>query len=161
MRHAFLAVWLAIVSAVAALAQTATATMAVTLNSVARVSFSTLTVAFPDANPDAVPQVAAVPASIDISAKARAPRNAQVTLTLQSEDDLRSGITVLPASLITWTATGAGFVGGTVSPAAAQLVGSWTGSGVRSGTQSFRFENRWTHPSGTYTLTLVYTLSAP
>ena len=41
-----------------------------------------------------------------------------------------------------------------------QVVGSWIGSGIRSGTQSFFFRNLWTHATGTYTVTLVYTLSA-
>jgi hypothetical protein len=82
-------------------------------------------------------------------------------LTLQSIDDLRSGVTVLPASLITWTAAGPGFLPGTLSRSAAQTVGTWTGSGIRSGSQSFYFENRWTHPPGIYTITLVYTISTP
>ena len=86
---------------------------------------------------------------------------AQVTLTVQSTDDLRSGTVTLPASLITWTAQGSGFVPGTMSMSSAQVVGTWTGSGVRSGSQSFLFRNAWTHPPGVYSLTLVYTISAP
>jgi hypothetical protein len=39
-------------------------------------------------------------------------------------------------------------------------VATWVGSGVHTGTQTFRFQNLWTHPTGTYTVTLVYTLSA-
>ena len=139
----------------------ATATLSVNLGSLARVAFTSTTVAFPNADPDTVPKVAGAPASIDITAKARTTRNSQVTLTVQSTDDLRSGVTVLPAALITWTATGTGFVAGTLSRTSAQVVGSWTGSGVRAGSQSFFFENRWTHPPGTYTITLVYTISAP
>lgn len=139
----------------------ATATLSVNLASLARVAFVSTTVAFPNADPDTVPKVAGVPASVEITAKARTTRNSQITLTVQSTDDLRSGVTVLPASLVTWTATGAGFVAGTLSRSSAQLVGSWTGSGVRSGSQSFFFENSWTHPPGTYTITLVYTISAP
>ena len=96
-----------------------------------------------------------------IMAKARTTRNAQVTLTVQSTDDLRSGTVTLPASLITWTAQGSGFVPGTMSMSSAQVVGTWTGSGVRSGSQSFLFQNAWTHPPGVYSLTLVYTISAP
>jgi hypothetical protein len=93
--------------------------------------------------------------------RARVQRNSQVTLTVQSTDDLRSGVTVLPASLMTWTVTGSGFAGGTLSRSAPQLVGRWTGSGVRVGAQNYRFENRWTHPTGTYSATLVYTLASP
>jgi hypothetical protein len=142
-------------------AQRGTSVLLVTLPTTARVSFSTTSVTFPDADPGATPLVPSVPAGVSVSARARVPRNSQVTLTVQSTDDLRSGVTVLPASLITWTATGAGFAGGTLSRTTPQLVGRWTGSGVWTGTQSFRFENRWTHPTGTYSATLVYTLSSP
>ena len=141
--------------------QSASATLSVNLGSLARVAFASTSVAFPNADPDTVPLVAAVPAAIGITAKARTTRNAQVTLTVQSADDLRSGVTVLPASLVTWTAAGAGFVAGTLSRSSAQVVGLWTGSGVRSGSQNFFFANSWSHPPGTYTITLVYTISAP
>ena len=127
----------------------------------ARVTFSATSVTFPDADPTTTPLVASVPADLNISVRARVQRNAQVTLTVQSTDDLRSGVTVLPASLITWTVTGPGFAGGTLSRSAPQMVGRWTGSGVRDGTQNYRFGNSWTHPTGTYSATLVYTLASP
>jgi hypothetical protein len=148
-------------AAVVVEAQSSLAVLLVNLPTQARVSFSANSVMFPDADPTSTPFVPGVPGAITISARARVPRNAQLTLTVQSTDDLRSGVTVLPAALITWTATGPGFAGGTLSRSAAQLVGRWTGSGVRIGTQSFRFENRWTHPIGTYSATLVYTLASP
>jgi hypothetical protein len=82
-------------------------------------------------------------------------------LTIQSTDDLRSGLQTIPASMLTWNVTGTGFVPGTLAAGSNEVVGTWTSSGVRSGTQSFLFENRWTHPPGTYSVTLVYTLAAP
>jgi hypothetical protein len=142
-------------------AQSAPATLSVSIPPMARLSFSTNSISFPDADPDLFPQVSATQGPIAITAKARAAQGAVVTLTVQASDDLRSGVTVLPASLVTWTGAGPGFSGGTLSRAGPQLVGTWTGSGVRSGTQSYQFENRWTHPAGTYTITLVYTLSVP
>jgi hypothetical protein len=143
-------------------AQRGTNLLVVNLPTQARLSLSSTGVTFPDADPGLTPFVPAVPAGITISARARVPLNSQLTLTVQSSDDLRSGVTVLPASLVTWTSTGAGFVGaGTMSRLAPQLVGQWTGSGVRTGTQSYRFENRWTHPVGVYSTTLVYTLASP
>ena len=141
--------------------QTASATLSLNIGSHARVAFASTTLMFPDADPDLVPLVSGVPQSVEITAKARTPRNAQVSLTLQAGDDLRSGINTLPASLIKWTAAGSGFVPGTLDRASAQTVAMWTGSGVRSGTQSFAFENRWTHPPGTYSVTLIYTMSTP
>ena len=109
----------------------------------------------------AVPQVPASGGPITITAKARAANNGLVTLTVQASDDLRSGLDVLPAALITWIGSGPGFVNGTLSRTTAQVVGTWVGSGVHTGTQTFRFENRWTHPAGTYSVTLIYTLASP
>ena len=144
-----------------AAAQSVSATLSSSMPPLARLSLSANNISFPDADPDLFPQVLSAGGPIAITAKARAENNGQVTLTVLADDDLRSGVSVLPVSLITWTASGPGFVNGTVSRTAAQLVGSWLGSGVRSGTQTFRFENRWTHASGIYTVTLTYTLSAP
>ena len=83
-----------------------------------------------------------------------------MTLTVRATDDLRSGVRTIPACNITWTVTGAGFVERNPEPHAARTVGSWTGSGVRTGTQTFLFLNLWTYATGTYSLTMTYTLSA-
>jgi hypothetical protein len=150
-----------LVVAVVIEAQRGTALLLVNVPTEGRMSFSVTSVTFPDADPTTTPFVPSVPVGVTISVRARIPRNSQVTLTVQSTDDLRSGVTVLPASLITWTVTGSGFAGGTLSRSAPQLVGSWVGSGVRTGIQNYRFENRWTHPAGIYSATLVYTLASP
>jgi hypothetical protein len=142
-------------------AQQGSAVLLVNLPAQARLSFSSTSVTFPDADPDVAPLVSSVPSGVTINARARVPRNSQVTLTLHSIDDLRSGVTVLPASLVTWTAAGAGFRAGTLRRGAPQLLGLWNGSGAHTGMQSFRFENRWTHPAGTYSATFVYTLATP
>ena len=141
--------------------QNATVTLSVNLGSHARLLMSSTTLDFPDADPDLVPFVAAVPSSIAVTAKTRTTRNNQVILTVQPTGDLRSGILTIPAAMLRWTATGTGFVGGALATGSNETVGTWTSSGVRSGTQSFIFENRWTHPPGTYSITLVYTLSSP
>lgn len=139
----------------------ATAALSVAIGSQGRVTFTSLTLAFPSANPDQAPVVAAAPAAITVTAKSRTPANAQVTLTLQAADDLRSGTATLPASLIQWKASGPGFVGGTLSRDEAALVAAWTGSGVHTGSQQFEFQNSWSHPPGTYSVTVVYTMSMP
>jgi hypothetical protein len=137
------------------------ATLSANLGGLAKLSFSTSSIAFPSADPDTVPQIAATPGPVTITAKARASRGATVRLTVIASDDLRSGVTTIAADAITWTATGMGFVNGALSRTAAQTVGSWTGSGARTGTQQYLFRNLWTYAAGTYTLTLQYTLSAP
>jgi hypothetical protein len=142
-------------------AQVDTSTLNANIGGLARLSLSSTTLTFPDADPDTVPLVTGVPAPLTISAKSRASQGMTVTLTVRANDDLRSGVNTISADMITWTASGAGFVGGTLSSAAARTVATWAGSGVRTGTQTYTFQNRWTYPTGTYTLTMTYTLSAP
>ena len=141
-------------------AQSDTATLNASINSQARLSFSTVSITFPDADPDTVPNIPALQGPITINAKARTSVNGAVTLTIQANDQLRSGLDTLPASQVTWTATGSGFTNGTLSAASAQVVAAWTGSGVHTGTQTFFFRNLWSYPTGTYTLTMTFTLSA-
>jgi hypothetical protein len=137
------------------------ATLSANFGGLAKLSFSTTSITFPSSDPDTSPQVAATPGPITITAKARATRGATVRLTVLASDNLRSGVNTIAADAITWTATGTGFSGGTLSRTTAQTVGSWIGSGARTGTQQYLFRNLWTYIAGTYTLTLQYTLSTP
>lgn len=134
-------------------------TLSANLAGIALLSLSSTGLTFPDASPDAMPQVPAPP--LTVTAKARTTRNAALRLTMIATDHLRSGVNTIPIDAITWTSTGAGFVGGTASRTTAQLVGQWTGSGVRIGTQQYRFRNLWTYATGTYTVTFTYTLTSP
>jgi hypothetical protein len=70
------------------------------------------------------------------------------------------GGATIPIGQLTWQATGTGFVAG-ASSLAAQTVGAWTGSGNRTGTQTYELPNSWDYATGTYTTTLNYTLSVP
>jgi hypothetical protein len=141
--------------------QSRNATLNVSINGLARLSLSSTGVSFPDSNPDLMPQVPGVPGPLAVTVKARTTLNATLRLSVLASDDLRSGVRTLPASTITWTAAGAGFAPGTLNRTTPQTVGTWVGSGVRTGTQSLLFANAWTHPTGTYTLTMTYTLSSP
>ena len=149
-----------VLAVVPAAAQTATATLSANLGGLAKLSFSTNSISFPDANPDIVPLVPASPGPIVITAKTRSAAGGTVTLTVQASDVLRSGLDTIPASAITWTTSGPGYVAGTLSSTAPQLVGSWTGSGVHIGTQNYLLHNLWTYPTGTYSVSLLYTLSS-
>jgi len=141
-------------------AQTSNATLNASINGLARLSLSSAALTFPDADPDTVPSIQATQGPITLSAKARTSPNGAVTLTVLASDQLRSGLNTIPASNITWVGGGAGFVNGTLSTTAAQVVAGWNGSGVRTGTQMFFFRNLWSYATGTYTLTMTYTLSA-
>src|SRR6476646_6748906 len=139
-------------------AQTSNATLNAAINSVARLSLSSAALTFPD--PDTVPSIQASQGPITVTAKARTSPNGTVTLTIRAGDQLRSGLNTIPESNITWVATGGGFSNGTLSATTAQAVATWTGSGVHTGTQTFFFRNLWSYATGTYTLTMTYTLSA-
>ena len=156
-----LLIWTAAAPTARAAGQASTATLSASLNPVADLTLSTASVAFPDADPDTVPQIPSSAGPILITAKARAIAGGQVLLTVQATDDLRSGVTIIPASNITWTATGTGFVSGTLSTTSPVTLASWTNSGVHTGSQQLYFRNLWTHPTGTYTLSILYTLTAP
>jgi hypothetical protein len=159
--HRFLVVTLVTLATSAPLsAQTATATLSVDLGPIAKLSFSSTTLSFADADPDALAQIPASGGPITITAKARAAQG-QVVMTVLASGNPRSGVDTLPADAFTWTATGTGFVGGTVSATTPQVVGSWTGSGVRVGSQTFLFRNSWSYPAGVYSMTLTYTLTTP
>ena len=153
--------WAVAVPPAPAAAQTATATLSANVNTLAKLTLSTASVSFPDANPDAIPQVPSSGGPISITAKSRATPGAQVLLTVQASDDLRAGVTVIAASNVTWTASGAGFVAGTLSKTTPVTLATWTGSGTRTGSQQWFFRNLWTHPTGTFSATILYTLSAP
>lgn len=153
--------WTVAAPAARAAGQAATATLSANVSTLAKLTLSTATASFPDADPDAIPQIPSAGGPILITAKSRAMPGMQVLLTVQAADDLRSGVNVIPASNITWTAAGAGFVGGTLSTTSPVTLATWTGSGSRSGTQQLYFRNLWTHPTGVYSVSLLYTLSAP
>jgi hypothetical protein len=157
----FIWVWAGLVATPVAAQTTTTATISANVGTLANLTLSSVSVSFPDADPDAVPQVSAAGGPLTITAKARATHLSQVLLTVQANGPLRSGLNTIAASAITWTSTGAGFVAGTLSSAASVTVGSWIGSGTRAGTQTLKFQNLWTYATDTYTATLTYTLSAP
>mgnify|MGYP001049743476 FL=1 len=138
-----------------------TATATVTIGGLAKLTLSATALAFPDADPDTVPAIPAAGGPISIGARARTTLGSPVTLVVQAGSDLRSGLDTIPATQLRWTAVGTGFVGGTMSYSAAQPVASWTGSGAWTGTQSYTLLNSWNYPTGTYSATLTYTLTAP
>ena len=138
-----------------------TLTINATVADKAKLTLGTAAISFPDADPDSTPSIAAPENPVSVTVKAHAGTGSLVTLTVQANGNLGSGIDdTIAISNVTWTAFGSGFVAGTMgtSPVAA---GSWTGSGNRSGSFSYFLANRWAYPKGDYTQTVVYTLTAP
>lgn len=165
------AVWSGIATAAAVLcfsapsfAQT-TANGAVSVSAVvnarAKLTLGSPSISFADADPDVTASIAAT--ALSVAVEARTTAAATVTLTMQATGDFsEAGGATIPINNLTWTVGGdAGFQAGTASSAAAQTVGSWTGSGDLSGTQTYSLVNSWAYNTGTYSVTLNYTLSAP
>lgn len=129
------------------------------VNAKAKLTLGVAAINFADADPDLSPSIAAT--AFNVAVKARTTGGSTVTLTVLASDDLISGTDVIGIGALTWTATGAGFAPGTSNKTTAQTVGSWTGSGNNSGTQTYELLNSWTYATGTYAATLNYTLTVP
>jgi hypothetical protein len=142
-------------------AQTDTKNVTVTanVNAKAKLTLGSNSATFADADPDVTPLLSASAISIDV--KARTSAAGSVTLTVQSGGDLVSGSDTIAINQLTWTVTGTNFAAGTMSKTAAVSVGAWSGSGMPSGTQTYKLVNSWGYNTGSYTATITYTLTAP
>ena len=117
---------------------------------------------FASADPDTVPTITSAPVSIQLRVQQNQGEPWQ--LTVQVNGDLVSGPSTIDASTVSWTATPAPpFRNGTLNKTLAQVLASGTGNALPNvnGTITFRLANSWTYDAGTYTQTIVFTLSAP
>jgi len=126
----------------------------------AKLTLSHSTINFPDADPDEVPSISASQNPVTVTAKVRTGKNSTATLEHQAAGDLKSGGDEISISNVTWTATGTGYVSGTMNTTK-QTAGSWVGSGSRTGSFSYFLANSWDYATGNYTVTTTYTLTAP
>jgi hypothetical protein len=126
----------------------------------ASLTLEVATINFPDTDPDTSP-IPATENSVDVTVKVRTGSASAVTLTHQAAGNLTSGSDTIPIGNVTWTATGGGFQGGTMSSTVPQTAGSWTGSGNRSGTFSYFLVNSWDYAIGGYSVSSTYILSTP
>lgn len=130
-----------------------------TVSAKAKLTLGAASITFADADPDVTPTMTSGAVTIDV--KARTSAGGGVTLTMLASGDLVSGADTIGIANLTWTAAGAGFVAGTSDKTTAQSVGGWTGSGSPSGSHTFSLPNSWSYATGSYTVTLNYTLTAP
>ncbi|MCX6549743.1 MAG: hypothetical protein NTY02_01845 [Acidobacteria bacterium] len=135
-------------------------TVNATVAATAKLTVSSATVAFADADPDVTPSITASGGAITVTAKGKTSAAGNITLTILAGADLTSGSDTIPIANVTWTATG-DLVAGTMSKTIAQSVGSWTGSGSRTGTQTYKLANSWDYVTGSYTASATYTMTAP
>jgi len=152
---------IALVQPLGAATATSNITLNATVSDTARLIISSAVLTFPNSDPDAVPSIPANEGAVTITARARTSAGSTVTLTLLAAADLTSGTNTIAINNMTWTVTGAGFVAGTMNRITAQSVASWTNSGNRTGTQTFALANSWLYPTGSFSATATYTLTAP
>ena len=119
-------------------------------------------ITFPSSDPDVVPIVAAAPTQVTY----RVRQNAGLpwSLTVLAGGDLNSGGSTVDISNVTWVATPAPpFQNGTLSKTVAQTLASGNGNvnPTQIGSVTFRVANSWIYDAGTYTQTVLFTLSAP
>jgi hypothetical protein len=129
---------------------------------VLEMSLSPRVITFPSSDPDVVPIVAAAP--ITVSYRIRQNAGSPWSMTVLAGGDLISGPSRVDISNVTWTATPAPpFQGGTLSKTVAQRIASGTGNVANPsiGSVTFRLANSWTYSTGTYTQTVLFTLSSP
>jgi hypothetical protein len=123
-------------------------------------NISPTTISFPSADPDTVPLVSAPP--VQVSYTVVALPGQPWTISVRADGDLVSGPATIPISNVTWVATpNPPFRNGTLSTLA-QPVANGTGPALLSnGNVTFRLANSWNYSVGTYTQSIVFTLSSP
>jgi len=151
-----------------AVAETATGSVVAgaTVSSTAKLDVDISAVTFLNADPDTTTVITASEGPITITAKAKTSNGSPVNLTVLAGGDLISSSTTtpIPISNVTWTASsgaGGGFVAGTLSKTTPKTVASWTGSGNRTGSVTFKLNNTWNYDTGSYSATLIFTLTSP
>ena len=134
-------------------------TINATVSTRAELVLSPTTVNFPDANPTTTPSI---PADSTVSVTANVRTAGTPTLTVLANGDLISGADSIAIANVTWTASGAPFIAGTMNSITAQGAATLSaGSGQYAGTYSYFLANSWTYAVGAYTQTATYTLTAP
>jgi len=126
------------------------------------IALSPAVITFPSSDPDTVPIVSAAP--VQLTYRVRGNGNVPWSLTVLAAGDLLSGPSRVDISNVTWVATPAPpFQNGTLSKTVAQRVASGTGNVNPDsiGSITFRLANSWTYDTGTYTQTILFTLSTP
>ena len=125
-------------------------------------SISPTIITFPPGDPDVVPQILSAP--ITVTYRIRQAQNQSWLLTVLASGNLISGSSTVDISNVTWVATPAPpFQNGTLNHTVAQVLASGVGNvnPTANGAVTFRLKNSWTYDTGTYTQTIVFTLSLP
>lgn len=125
-------------------------------------SVSPISITFPSADPDVTPIIPAAP--IVVTIRIRQNPGTPWQLTALADGDLMSGSETVDITNVTWGATPAPpFQNGTLSKTVAQRIAAGSGNvnPGQNGSLTFRLANSWNYSAGTYSQTIIFTLSAP
>jgi hypothetical protein len=124
-------------------------------------TISPSTITFSAADPDTTPSIAAPSVSVYYWVLNNATGSWRISLL--ASGDLTAGTATIGINNVTWTASPTPtFRAGTLSRTLAQTLASGTGStGFTTGTVVFRLANSWTYNVGSYSTSVVFTLTAP
>ena len=115
---------------------------------------------FPDASPDAIPLIG--PATVMVTVKAEGSPGYPWVLTLLGNSDLRSGVSVIPITAISWTSSPSPpFNSGTLSRVSPVLLGTGIAHINADLRMDFMLQNSWSYDVGSYSATATFTLSGP
>ena len=120
------------------------------------------TISFASADPDTTPSIAAPAITVRYHVRNNDTGSWQISLLATS--DLTAGTATIGINNVTWTASPTPpFQPGTLSSTVAQTLASGTGNvqNTTIGTVVFRLANSWTYNVGTYSTSVVFTLTAP
>jgi hypothetical protein len=107
-------------------------------------------------------QIPAAEGALQVTVFAVVIPSQPVKLTVTANGDLTDGSNTIPASALSWTASGTGFAtSGTLQNGTAVQAGSWTGVFTyQVGTMNFSFLRDYVNQvPGNYTMTATFTLS--
>jgi hypothetical protein len=126
-------------------------------------TISPISITFPSADPDISPSVVAPPVVVTVRIRQNKGTSPWL-LTVLASGDLIAGSQTVDITNVTWTATpGPPYQNGTLSKTVAQRIAGGTGNvnPAEDGSVTFRLANSWNYSAGTYTQTIVFTLSSP
>jgi len=119
-------------------------------------------ITFPNADPDVSPFVLAP--AIVVTIRVRQNGGNPWNLSVMADGDLTAGAATIDINNVSWTGTPSPpFQSGTLSRTLPQTMAAGTGNvnPALDGSVVFRLVNSWSYPSGNYSQTVVFTLSAP
>jgi len=142
-------------------AATATPTQTVTanINSAASLTLGSTTVTF--TSNTGAGAIAQTEAAITVAANVRTTAAGVPTLTMSASGPLSDGSDTIALSNLTWVGTTDLTASGTTNTNEQTVATFAAGCGTYTGNMTFSLANSWTYPTGIYTTTLTYTLTAP